>query len=207
MGKILIFTITLLVIFSYTSATANYEVSEYKEESAPFISVGKDNDFQIFGFSIRGLIFRFIRSGVRGYIAGYEGRWQVPEECIDQEFQNHISLRAWEAFTTVFTFWKHSSDVILNRIILFVIAMADELMNDCADGKILVDLFQLFNRTGSIWRFALAIFLHSLYTFPFLLVWGTISVVFSSVFCFWVGGFGLGQFLNALVLGLAWPWD
>ena len=207
MGKILSLTILFLALLASTHALNLKETAPVKEESTPMITIGENNDFQIYGFSIRGLIFRFIRSGVRGYIAGYEGRFNIPAECLDTDFQEHFGDRFWDAFTTVFTFWRHTSETILNRVILLLVTVFDELMNDCGDGKILIDLFELWSRTGSVWRFGLALLLHTLYTFPVLLVWGVISIAGNLVFCYWLGGYGLGQFLNAFVNGQTYPWD
>uniref|UniRef100_A0A7S3N4H5 Uncharacterized protein n=1 Tax=Euplotes harpa TaxID=151035 RepID=A0A7S3N4H5_9SPIT len=207
MAKILFFTI--LVIAIATASTQDAQRSDYlvKVNSSSLISVGPNNDLQIYGFSIREFFFYFVRSGVKGYIAGYEGRYTIPEECLDNDFQIHVGEKTWDVLSYTVTFWKHSTDEILNKLILLVVTVADEIMNDCGDGKILIDLFQLFTRTGTIGKFVLALFLHSLYTAPFLLVWGAIAVVFNTIFCYYVGGYAVGQFLNALVLGNAYPWD
>ena len=207
MAKILFFTIVFIAILTGGSLANPLTLAMEKSKADQLISFGAKGDLQIYGFSIREFVFYFIRSGVKGYIAGYEGRYTIPPECLDTEFQEHVSTKAWDAAGYLLTFWKHSSDEIINKVLLLVIAVADEIMNDCGDGKILIDLFQLYSRTKSIGRFVLALFLNSLYTFPFLLVWGVIAVVFNSIFCYYVGGFAIGQFLSALVLANPYPWN
>jgi hypothetical protein len=85
--------------------------------------------------------------------------------------------------------------------------MLDELMNDCGDGKVLIDLYKIFEQKKTVGKVLLRLFVNALYTFPILLVWGAVSLVFNTILCFYVGGYGTGQFLNALVNGAAWPWD
>lgn len=80
-------------------------------------------------------------------------------------------------------------------------------MNDCGDGKVLIDLYKIFSEQGTVVKVLLKLLVNGLYTFPFLLVWGAVSLVFNTILCFYVGGYGTGQFLSALVNGAAWPWD
>ena len=130
MAKILSLTILLIALIASAHAINLKEVTEQRAKTTALFTIGEDDDFQILGFSIRGIIFRFLRSFLKGYIAGYEGRYSVPGECLDVEFQKHVSSRAWSTLKTVFTFWKHSGEVITNQIVLFLIVVADEVMND-----------------------------------------------------------------------------
>ena len=207
MGKILTFTIILIVLLASAHAINLKEVVQEKTESTSILTIGEHGDFQLFGFSFRGLIFRVMKLWLKGYIAGYEGRYSVPAECFDQEFQDHVSKRGWEAFTTLLTFWRYSREIIENRIIMFAVVVADEVMNDCGDGQILVDLFNLYTSAGSIFKFVLRLAFHALYTSPFLIFWGVISTICNLIFFYWGGGYGAGQFLNAVVVGVSWPWD
>mmetsp|Transcript_2073 Transcript_2073/g.2342 ORF Transcript_2073/g.2342 Transcript_2073/m.2342 type:complete len:209 (-) Transcript_2073:52-678(-) len=207
MAKILSLTIVLIALIASAHAISVKELMDHRVQTTQIVSIGQEDDLQIFGFSIRGLIFRFARNWLKGYIAGYEGRFTVPGDCLDPDFQAHVSKRGWEAFTTVLTFWRHSKDEIANRIILFLVVVADEVMNDCGDGQVLVDLATLYTKTNSIWKFGLRILVHAIYTAPFLAFWGAFSIVCNLVTFFWGGGYGTGQFINALVVGLPWPWD
>ncbi|CAI2380732.1 unnamed protein product [Moneuplotes crassus] len=207
MAKILTLTIVLIALLTSAHALNIKEAVKVEEESTAIFAIGEDGDYQLFGFSFRGIFFSFVRSWLKGYIAGYEGRFSVPGDCVDKEFQSHVSERGWQAFTTVLTFWRHSSETIQNRVLMFLIVVADEVMNDCGGGLILIDLFNLWSDTGSIWRFGLRIFLHALYTFPLLAVWGVVSIACNLIFFFWGGGFGAGNFLQALIVGMGWPWD
>ena len=207
MAKILFFTVLFIAILTGSSVANPLTIAMEKSKVDQLISIGPNNDIQIYGFSIREFIFYFIRSGVKGYIAGYEGRYTIPDECLDTDFQIHVGSKAWDAAGYLLTFWKHTSDEIINKVLLLVITIADEIMNDWGDGKVLIDLFQLYTRTGSIGKFVLALFLHALYTFPFLLVWGVVAVVFNTIFCYYIGGFAIGQFLSALVLANPYPWN
>lgn len=95
----------------------------------------------------------------------------------------------------------------MNRIILLAITIVDEIMNDCGDGKVLVDVAQLFMEKKTVTKVLIAMLVNSLYTLPLILVWGVIGIAGDLVLCFWLGGFGLGQVLNAVVNGAGWPWD
>lgn len=81
--KILFITVVLLALSSAMPLIETSESKEFKVESLPFVTIGQDQDIQLFGWSFRSFVFYFIRSGVKGYIAGYEGRYDIPKECLD----------------------------------------------------------------------------------------------------------------------------
>ena len=199
--------LALCVRGGYETTTEVEKLQQEQFSNLPFVTLGEANDIEVFGFSIRNIVFYFIRSGVKGYIAGYEGRFNIPKECLDDEFQVHVSQKAWDAVSVLATFWRQDNEIILNRVILLLVTLTDEIMNDCGDGKILIDLFQLYNSSGSILNMSLRLLFNALYTSPLLIVWGAISLAFNVIFCFWVGSYGIGQFLRTLVLGNPYIWD
>ena len=83
MSKILFITVCLLVFTNAMADMQPVKTADFDLESLPFVTVGEENDFQIFGISLRGIIFYLAKLGVKGYIAGYEGRYDIPRECLD----------------------------------------------------------------------------------------------------------------------------
>lgn len=84
MSKILFITVLLLALASAKATSGELIVENFDLERVPFVTMGGEGEMQLFGFSIRNVFFYFIKSGVKGYIAGYEGRYTIPKECLDE---------------------------------------------------------------------------------------------------------------------------
>lgn len=74
----------MLALSSAMGNLVQSKPQEFDYTTLPFVTIGEKNDVELFGYSIRGFVFYFIRSGVKGYIAGYEGRYDIPSECLDE---------------------------------------------------------------------------------------------------------------------------
>ena len=85
--------------------------------------------------------------------------------------------------------------------------MLDELMNDCGDGKILIDIFDQYSKTGTPLKFIGLLLVNTLKTLPLMIIWGAVGIIFNLIGVFWVGGFGTGKFLDNLINAAAWPWN
>ena len=87
-----------------------------------------------------------------------------------------------------------------NQMLMVLTTILSEIMNDCRDGKLIVDIYALFS-TG--WKTALLKYWwHSLYASPMIGFWNLVGIVGTIIPGLqFYGGYGIGQVLRRLVIG------
>ena len=124
----------------------------------------------------------------------------MPAECLDVEFQDHFHRKLGIFTKNLFLGRNWNQFDFLNQLLGVATVAMSELMNDCNDGRIIVDTFELFQKG---WQNAVVQLLwHTFYQLPMLIVFDVMFIVCSIIpgLQYW-GGYGLGQALRRFIAG------
>ena len=152
--------------------------------------------------ALRQWIYKGIKKELHGYIIGYENlsNTTLPEECLNVEFQDHFHKKLNIFLGNLFTGRNWNQFDFLNQLIGVATVAMSELMNDCNDGRVIVDTYELFSNGLS--SAALKLLWHTFYQFPMIIFFDIIFIVGTIIpgLQYW-GGYGLGQALRRFIAG------
>ena len=83
-----------------------------------------------------------LKKELNGFIDGYEGKKrELPPQCLDQAFFKHFNRNLWTFIKNTITFQNWNKLEFLNQLLMVIATQLSELMTECNDGKIVIDLF------------------------------------------------------------------